>query len=71
MKGKIKMILLIAALAYFILLFDFYLTWEYKNTSYKIEYSGLVWVGLDYYTIIKYHSEDQPMKWIKFSKTSI
>jgi len=71
MKGKIKMILLIAALAYFILLSDFHLTWQYKYTAYKIEYSGLIWVGLVYYTIIKYHSLDEPRKWIKYSKLSI
>jgi hypothetical protein len=42
-----------------------------KFTSYKtnkvteIEYNGLIWVILDYYTIVKYKSDDQPKCWLR------
>lgn len=71
MKGKINMILLIAVLAYLMLLFDFNLEYQYKSVAHKIEYNGLIWVGLDYYTIIKYHSPDKPMKWLRHLRTDI
>lgn len=37
-------------------------TWKYNHT-YK--FIGVVWVGLDYYTIWKYESSDKPKKVIE------
>lgn len=55
--------------AYLVFLQSFDLTYSYKNVSHKIEYNGLIWVGLDYYTIIKYNSSDKPRKWIRHLRT--
>ena len=48
-------------------------TWEFSitinDTERKIEYNGLLWVCLDYYTIQKYNSDDTLMTWIKYTKT--
>jgi len=57
----------VSFLAYLIFVFDFYFTLEYRMTLYKVEYTGLLWVGLDYWTIWKYNSKDTPMKWVKYS----
>lgn len=62
-------ILFLILLVWFIFIYDF--KCELSNNKWKvnIEYHGLLWVFLDYYTIIKYHSNDNPMKWIKYVKT--
>jgi len=36
--------------------------------THKIYFRGLVWVGLDHYTINKYNSKDEPMQILKYSK---
>lgn len=41
-------------------------SWKYEHTY---EYTGLVWVVLDHYSIWKYESTDIPKKWLKRSKT--
>ena len=61
------MVLILLAL-YVILLFDFKLNYRFKNHTNKIEYKGLVWVCLDYYTIKKYNSNDTPIKWVSYEK---
>ena len=53
---------------YFVFLFDFKITYSKKNQVYEIEYSGLLWVALDYYMIPKYNSNDKPMSWLKWNK---
>ena len=60
-----KLLVYIIAI-YLIFLFNFNvkLTSECKcGMDYQIEYNGLLWVGLDYYTIWKYDSDDSPMNW--------
>jgi len=64
-----KTFLTIIITAYLILLWDCKITHTNKNWVYKIKYNGLLWVALDYYTIIKYNSDDKPMKWIDCSRT--
>lgn len=41
----------------------------YKNTEYKFLWNGVIWVILDYYTIIKYDSNDVCMKVFEFKIT--
>lgn len=50
--------------AYLILLWNFTVTISNKTSIYEIKYNGLLWVGLDYWSIWKYDSSDKPMKWI-------
>lgn len=64
-------LIIIAIVAYLVLLQTFEISHQYKNTVRKIEYNGLIWVILDYYTIIKYNSPDRPISWIKFIKIVI
>lgn len=52
-----------------IILGNFTITYYTNNKNeYKLEYNGLLWVTLDYWTIKKYKSSDTPMKLIKFSR---
>lgn len=62
------MVFFICILMWLIFLFDVEITYSKKQTTHKFEYNGLLWVGLDYYTIIKYHSNDKPMKWFNYTK---
>lgn len=68
MKGKAKMILFVIII-YLILFFDFEATYQCGKITHKIEYNGIVWIALDYCTIVKYHSDDKPMSFVKYSKT--
>jgi hypothetical protein len=67
---KRNMILTII-LAYLILLWDCEIT--ITNTDYitEIEYNGLFWVALDYWSIYKYHSDDEPMKWLDWKRNAL
>lgn len=65
-----KTILIIIAI-YIIFFASGQVKYTLDNDQYKIKYHGLLWVGLDYYTINKYHSTDMPMKWIEYSHTKI
>lgn len=38
-----------------------------KEKKYKVKLNGIVWVALDYYSIIKHKSKDEPMKPIVFN----
>ena len=52
-----------------IILGNFTITYYTNNNhEYKLEYNGLLWITLDYWTIKKYKSSDTPMKLIKFSR---
>jgi hypothetical protein len=53
--------------AYLIILGDFTMTYSNKKKDIKLEYNGLLWVGLDYWSIWKYKSDDKPMKWAEFT----
>lgn len=68
-KNMIFITLIVVAYMAFIQSFD--LTYERKNIFHKIEYNGLLWVALDYYTIVKYNSSDKPMKWYRHLRTDI
>lgn len=63
-------ILLILILLYFLLLSDFQFTYQSDCRKYQIEYNGLLWVALDFYSIKKYHSNDKLIKWINFKTLS-
>ncbi len=49
---------------YFIFISRPEVTIEIKKTGtkYIYQWNGLLWVLLDYYTIIRYHSSDKPMQ---------
>ncbi len=64
-----NMIIIAVIAAYLVFLWDFKITYSNKKWTHKIEYHGLLWVGLDYYTIIKYHSTDNSMKWVDYTKS--
>ncbi len=56
-------ILLIIILIYIVLLADFTIT----VNKLKIEYNGLLWVILDYYSILRYNSGDSAIHWLKIN----
>lgn len=53
-----------------IFLFDYKLTFSNKKYIYNIEYKGLLWIGLDHWSIWKYNSKDKPIKWFKLEQVS-
>lgn len=65
-----KMTLLIIVV-YLTLLWDCKITYSNKKYVYKIEYKGLLWVGLDYWSLWKYESNDKPMKWLDWNRSAI
>jgi len=62
---KLK-IIIIAIATYLILLWDCKIKFSNKKYVWEFKYKGLLWVGLDYWSIWKYESTDVPMKWIEF-----
>jgi hypothetical protein len=60
---------LIVIAAYLLLLFDLSATYTTKNYQYKLQYYGLLWVTLDYWSIKKYESKDVPKKWLTISSS--
>lgn len=68
---KRKMIITIIIAAYLIFLWDCKITYSNKKYVWKIEYKGLLWVGLDYWSIWKYDSNDIPMKWLDWKRSAI
>ena len=70
MKNKMSTITIMVVIIiawYLLFVFDFTLKIERKEISVKIEYHGLIWVGLDYYSIWKFKSSDKPIKWLDIS----
>lgn len=61
----------ITIIVYLIFLGDFKLSYSNKKYTWKVEYNGLLWVGLDYWSIWKYDSNDKPMNWIYYEKSVI
>ena len=49
---------------YFIFLFDGEIKCSTSKFALKLHYTGLLWVGLDYWSIWTYGSNDQPKKWL-------
>lgn len=68
MKRKYNMIILGIIAAYLVFLFDFQITYTKNDIKHEVKYQGLIWVALDYYTIIKYRSSDEPKKWISYKR---
>lgn len=68
---KKKMIILTIIAAYLILLSTFKITYSNQKYIWEIEYKGLIWVGLDYWSIWKYDSDDKPVKWLDWKRTSM
>lgn len=62
-----KKTMLIIFITYLILLWDCKVKYTIKETVYNIEYKGLIWVVLDYWSIWKYNSTDKPMKWLNIA----
>ena len=69
MKRKMTTILIVVIAAYLLLLWDFTGTYSNSKKVIKFEYNGLLWVGLDYWSIWKYKSDDKPMTWIKVTQS--
>jgi hypothetical protein len=64
-------ILTIIIVAYLLLIFDLTVTYKNKKYEYKLQYYGLLWVVLDYWSIKKYKSSDKPIKWITINKIKL
>jgi hypothetical protein len=62
-------LILIIIATYVLILWDFTLSYSNGKKEYKIEYNGLLWVGLDYWSICKYKSSDKPIKWINITRS--
>ena len=67
MKRQIK-IFFIISIFYIVLITTFNFKIEYKNTNFKLKYTGFIWVCLDYYSIKKYNSDDKLMNWFVLYK---
>lgn len=63
---KLITIISVIILIYIIFLSSFKAKFSKDNSIYELKYNGLLWVALDYYTIIKYNSSDTTMKWITY-----
>jgi hypothetical protein len=59
-------IILIIIMTYLVFLWDFKLKFTNDNWIHEVVYTGLLWVILDHYSIIKYRSSDKPKKWVEF-----
>jgi hypothetical protein len=68
MKSKILSIILAF---YLIFLFECKVTYSNKNLIWNFEYQGLLWVILDHWSIWKYNSNDKPIKWFDWNKTTL
>jgi hypothetical protein len=64
-------ILILAIVAYFIFLWVGKLTYSSQKYVLEIEYNGLLWVGLDLWSIWKWDSSDEPIKWIDWKSASM
>lgn len=62
-----KTVLILIAV-YLLTIFDLTASYTRKNNGYKLQYYGLLWVVLDYWSIKKYRSNDVPKKWITISR---
>lgn len=60
-------IAIVVIIAYFLFILDFEVSYTNYKKEYMFKYNGLLWVGLDYWSIWKYKSDDEPMKWIEFT----
>ena len=63
--------MLLILLSYLVFLWDCKIVITGSKFVHKIEYNGLLWVSLDYWTILKYNSSDTPMKWMDSQKIPV
>jgi hypothetical protein len=63
--------ILIIVIAYLIILWNCKMTYSNKKDVYNIEYKGLLWISLDYWSIWKYDSNDKPIKWFDCKRSPI
>lgn len=56
---------------YLLLIFNFKITYANADNRTTIIHNGLLWVALDYYTIWKYDSDDEPMVWINVNTNNL
>ena len=54
-----------------LLIFNFKITYSNADNRTTIIYNGLMWVTLDYYTIWKYDSDDEPMVWFNINTNNL
>lgn len=66
---KNQKILSIVLIAYFVFLQTCNVSYSNQDNITTIKYNGVVWVALDYYSIIRYKSYDEPMKLIEVTNT--
>lgn len=69
MRKKSMIYVTVGFIALFILLGDFTITYSNSKRIYTMEFNGIVWVYLDYRTIRKYDSIDEPSRILSFSNT--
>ena len=67
MKRKLIIAIKVIA-AYFLFIWGFEGSYTNYKKEYRFKYNGLLWVGLDYWSIWKYKSDDTSMKWIEFTR---
>jgi hypothetical protein len=70
-KNKLKMIIITIIAFWIIFVFTCQITCSNETKSYEVKYNGLLWVALDYWSIQKYKSNDQPKKWIDLTVKKI
>ena len=58
-----------AIAAYFLFIWDFEGNYTNYKKEYMFKYNGLLWVVLDYLSIWKYKSDDEPMKLFEFTQS--
>jgi len=71
MKRKTNMIIVTIIIGWCVFLSDWKITYKNRKAINEIEYNGLLWVILDYYSINRYRSSDKPIKWIKYTKNKV
>lgn len=59
--------MLIIFLIWFFVFANLTLSFTNKKTT-TIKWNGLLWVGLDYYSIKKHNSNDKPMQLLEINK---
>jgi hypothetical protein len=52
---------------YILVLWDVKLKFSSSRETWKLEYNGLLWVGLDRWSITKYRSNDRPKQFVEMN----
>lgn len=64
-------IILLGILLYLLLFGNLELSFSTKNTKYKLKYNGIIWLALDWYSIIRHSSNDEMKSLIEFKTTKL